>query len=84
MLIKLLRGDNHLCDEAEDGNEAVKKYKQKYELNSEIDTVVYDAILMDFMMPICDGPTATKLIRDMGYKGLILGVTGRRYMSIIL
>ena len=31
---------------------------------------------MDFMMPNMDGPTATKMIRESGYKGLIIGVTG--------
>jgi CheY-like chemotaxis protein len=27
-------------------------------------------------MPVMDGPTATKEIRDLGYRGLIIGVTG--------
>jgi CheY-like chemotaxis protein len=64
---------------------AVEKYKEQL-IQSNVDiklAPMYDAILMDFMMPICDGPTATRLIRDLGYKGLILGVTGNALPSDI-
>ena len=35
-------------------------------------------------MPNMDGPTSTKMIRRMGYKGCIVGVTGNGLESDIL
>ena len=53
MLLRSLKANNHRCEEAEDGLEAVNKVRQMG-----IDNVErYDAILMDFMMPKMDGPT---------------------------
>ena len=75
MLCKLLRCAKHICEEADDGLAAVEKVKSKMLLTTECKKG-YDAILMDFVMPIMDGPTATRIIRDMGYNGVIFGVTG--------
>jgi len=36
----------------------------------------YAAILMDSVMPRCDGPTATKELRRLGYPGAIFALTG--------
>ena len=55
MLCKVLRSEGHTCDEAEDGLIAVEKVKQKMAENE--GKRVFDAILMDFVMPHMDGPT---------------------------
>ena len=41
----------------------------------------YDAILMDSVMPVLDGPGATVRIRQMGYTGKVFGVTGNAMPS---
>ena len=38
--------------------------------------IVYDLILMDYQMPHMDGPTAIRRIRELGYQGKIVGLTG--------
>ncbi|KAI9333126.1 hypothetical protein BDR26DRAFT_616907 [Obelidium mucronatum] len=51
-----LERSEYVCEEACDGSEAVEAYKQNPEK--------YCLILMDLEMPIMDGLTATKTIRD--------------------
>ena len=72
MLTRTFRAAGHTCDEAEDGVIGVAKVKEMMSSSAK----AYSAILMDFVMPNMDGPTATKEIRSLGYTGLIFGVTG--------
>ena len=86
MLCKILRNEGHVCEEAEDGLIAIQKIKDRMsnrEANCTIKGTTYDAILMDYVMPNMDGPTATKEICALGYQGLIFGVTGNALDSDI-
>ena len=78
ILAKLLRKRAEVCDEACDGAEAVARVE-----SATISRRPYDIILMDFVMPVMDGPTATKIIRSLGYVGLIIGVTGNALQADI-
>ena len=79
MLQRTFRAAGHVCDEAEDGVIAVAKVKEMMSSGAK----AYCAILMDFVMPNMDGPTATKHIRSLGYTAPIFGVTGNTLDSDI-
>jgi CheY-like chemotaxis protein len=74
MLCKLFRTLGHVVEEAEDGLLAMEKVKTK--MLSKVGRVCYDIILMDFVMPNMDGPSATKALRALGYTAPIFGLTG--------
>ena len=76
MLLKCLRADGHECSECADGIEAVAAVKERVDHANGGKRKPFDAILMDYMMPNMDGPTATREIRALGYTSLIFGVTG--------
>jgi two-component system, sensor histidine kinase len=76
MLLKCLRADGHTCFEAEDGLEAIEMVKERINHATRGYGKLFDAVLMDFIMPNMDGPTATKEIRALGYTAPIFGVTG--------
>lgn len=83
MLLKCLRADGHTCSEAADGLEAIVMVKEKIDCANGGQGKPFDAILMDFIMPNMDGPTATKEIRALGYTAPIFGVTGngKKFLS---
>jgi CheY-like chemotaxis protein len=76
MLLKCLRADGHDCIECADGVEAVAAVKEAIDYKNGGNGKPFDAILMDFIMPNMDGPTATQEIRALGYTAPIFGVTG--------
>ncbi len=74
MLVKTLKAAGHESVEAEDGLKGVERMEDN--LLSDACARPFDCILMDFVMPVMDGPTATKEIRALGYTAPIFGVTG--------
>ena len=75
LLCKLFRTAGYTCEEADDGIRAIEKVKTRMARNDG-QSKCFDAILMDFVMPNMDGPTATQAIRALNYPGIIFGVTG--------
>ena len=71
MLIRVLTARGFICEQAEDGADAIRVYQQMCERGE-----APDAITMDFEMPVMNGPTATKKLRELGCTCLIVGVTG--------
>ena len=73
---KLLEQRGHNCDVAGNGMIAIEMVKEalsRNQINNE--HKVYDAILMDLVMPVMDGFESTKGIRKIGYTGPIIGLT---------
>eukprot|EP00607_Mallomonas_marina_P002733 CAMPEP_0182439296 /NCGR_PEP_ID=MMETSP1167-20130531/86351_1 /TAXON_ID=2988 /ORGANISM="Mallomonas Sp, Strain CCMP3275" /LENGTH=582 /DNA_ID=CAMNT_0024632967 /DNA_START=852 /DNA_END=2600 /DNA_ORIENTATION=- len=74
MQCRLLKRRCKTCFQAENGQEAVEKVKLSMREGSDAEAI--DLILMDSVMPVMDGLQASNCIRDGGYTGLIIGLTG--------
>jgi CheY-like chemotaxis protein len=71
LLMRILKAKGYVCSEAADGAQALEVYRTMCDQGTPP-----CAILMDFEMPIMNGPTATKHLREMGCNCYIMGVTG--------
>jgi len=71
LLTRLLLKRGHEVGMAENGLEACNKVVAAMNEGKR-----YDTILMDFQMPVMDGPTATQKIRSVGCDSFIVGITG--------
>ena len=52
------------CDICDNGKFAIERVHKRIALDPIDLTKMYKLIIMDFSMQVCDGPTATKMIRD--------------------
>lgn len=73
ILMRLLKAAGYECEEAENGQKCLDLMLSS---SSQSPRSRFDLVLMDFEMPVMNGPTATKILRDHGINVLIFGVTG--------
>jgi len=77
LLLRLLERAGHACAAAENGQEAIDMYFDDLESGKgEEGHEAFDTILMDYEMPVLNGPDASKKLRDRGCNAFIVGVTG--------
>jgi signal transduction histidine kinase/CheY-like chemotaxis protein len=65
-ILKRINPANRI-DHAEDGSLAVDRVRENVEL--------YDVVVMDYHMPKMDGIETSRVLRSLGFHGLIIGVT---------
>ena len=77
LLARLLEKAGHSCVLACDGLEAIRMIIANRETtNNDPAHALIDTILMDYEMPVMNGPKATKALREQGCSAIIIGITG--------
>jgi CheY-like chemotaxis protein len=77
MLVRLLERAGHICISACNGEDAIRAFEEdRMAAVSDIDHIPIDTILMDYEMPVLNGPSATQKLREKGCAALVIGVTG--------
>jgi CheY-like chemotaxis protein len=71
MLMRILKAKGYVCREAANGQLALDVYQQMC-----ADDCAPSVVLMDYEMPVMNGPTAARHLREMGCRSLIVGVSG--------
>jgi len=71
LLMRIFRLKGFICEEACDGQQALDVYANMCAKHTPP-----GVILMDYEMPVLDGPSATKQLREKGCSCFIIGVTG--------
>ena len=71
MIRRMFESLGHRCLEADDGDTAIELVEKSIR-----DELFFDAIIIDNFMQRLNGPDAIKVIRRLGYKNLVFGLTG--------
>jgi CheY-like chemotaxis protein len=75
LLARLCTKHVHSVTQAADGQEALDQVALAMERGG----TLFDTILMDYEMPVMNGPTATREIRALGCDAFIVGITGNLF-----
>lgn len=75
LLSRLLRREGHTCDEADNGQLAVEMVADSMQEGE----APYDTILLDYEMPLMNGPETASEIRRKGWRVFIVGITGNTF-----
>jgi CheY-like chemotaxis protein len=76
MVRRIMEGIGHSCEEACDGTEAVDMVRATFPCLGVVPNLPFDAIVMDNQMPLMKGCDAVKILRSIGYDGMVIGLTG--------